>query len=263
MFKVVDNILKVFNHDIALEDGSHDIYYDPENDSIVVDPDEEVNFPRIGSYTYSAEDKKLSLTHYLEEVPNKKKPKLLRILANTKHNNNRIGLGPIYDEPGENVATYQEGIPVDFNYNASFISTMQVSTYMYIGGRVCNSSVFFGVSDYDAKPWTARGVYPCINPLVGVLLTFGMITLDPAFELQAMAEDTLNWVLNSISYVYQPYAFRRYTLMQINDWNLFSFFIKDEGGQKKEYKVSPLKLEDDSTTVPNVNWKMSTFNLLQ
>ena len=260
MFKVINKVLKVFNHEVVLEDGVHQIYYNAKTDNIAVD-NQGKDFIKIAEYSYSAKDKKLTIKDNLDKVPKKKSFHLSRILANSVGNNARIGMGPLWGEHGINsdtIQTFLEGIPVDFNYTSFFASSIQLSNYTWAGGRVCNSSLFFSDSN-DAKPWTAVPASgSCISPMVGVFLAGQMMTLNPLFGINAMAADANNWVANSTSLVYQPYVFRRYTMLQINDINLFSFFV---GG--KEIKVSPLKLEDDSMSVPDVNWKMSTFNLIQ
>lgn len=260
MFRVVNNVLKVFNHDVVLEDGTHKIYYNAETDNVMVDNADD-DFVLIAEYTCSLKNKKLTIADKLDEVPEKKRYKMPRIIANSRFNNARVAMGPVYGPNGVNsdvVQTFLEGVPVDFNYTTFFASSIQMSNYIWAGGRVCNSGVFLG-SNSESKPWTAKpSAGSCISPMVGLFLAGQMMTLNPLFGISAMAADANNWMANSTSLVYQTYIFRRYTMLQINDFNLFSFY---SGG--KEIKVSPLKLEDDSTTVPNVNWKMSTFNLIQ
>lgn len=259
MFKVINEVLKVFNHDVALEDGTHKIYYNAETDNVMVDNTEK-DFIEIGEYTCSKKNQQITIKDNLEEVPDKKSFKLPRILANSRLNNARIAMGPMYGAYGINsdvIQTFMEGIPVDFNYNSFFASSIQLSNYVWVGGRVCDSGLFEG-DNATSKPWTAKpSSGSCISPMVGLSLGGQLMMFNPFFSMN-MASDTENWEANSTSLVYQPYIFRRYTELQINDFNLFSFYV---GG--KEIKVSPLKLENDSTTVPNVNWKMSTFNLIQ
>ena len=233
MFRVVNNVLKVFNHDVALEDGTHEIYYNANTDNISVDGSDKA-FIKIAEYTYSSKNKKLRIKDQLSKVPSKKSYHLPRIIANSRYNNARVAMGPLYQH-SDIVQTFLEGIPVDFNYTTFFGGSIQMSNYSWIGGSIC-----------DPRPYTATG--SCLSPTIGIFFGWYMMSFSP-FS---------GWGISSFSRVSQTYVFRRYTMLQINDIDLFSFFV---GG--KEIKVSPLKLENDSATVPNINWKMSTFNLIQ
>jgi len=257
MFRRVDKTLFVGPSTVPIIDGEHNIYFDTSNGSAYLDNGSD-NSVLIASYKYDEQSGDFSITKYTTDMgaPDNK----YWFIGRSMWNNQRIHNGALYGSGGLDtpVSGYLEGLPIDFNYSSFVASTTAYATYVWVGGRACFSSLFFGDFGGGAHPYyTAWPWLPCADftPLMAFELSVSIMI--PVLALDVLFTDLTNYVLNIFSFVFFQYHHRRYTDFHINTANMY--FIKIG---RDEIPISPLGAID-TCDAPVLNQDLTFFNLAQ
>jgi len=266
MFKRINKTLVVGKSSVTIADGTHDIYVDTNSLNAFIDintkDNDNKNLKKIATYQYNEKTKEFTIQ---KEVVDFKEKKILKnmIIGRSMWNNSRIHMGPLYDEDGDDpVAGYIEGLPIDFNYQSFVMSTLSLALYDWIGGRSC-FAFLFDLNNDNVPFYTARAFMGCGTFGPEFMFELSISIICPIAGVNALTAQANNWIYNRWSFVYFLFSHRRYTDVQINNNNMFTLKIIEDGIEK-DISFSPLNNNaGEEYSIPDFNDDFSMFNLMQ
>jgi len=260
MFKRVEGGLVVCNKvvKIPLDGKEHGIYLNKKNLNVEIDNVTDGNNFVLVATCKISKNGEYELSKQTNDFDNKNIA--YPHLGRSKLNNFRIHSAPLFGDGGLDipVSGYLEGLPIDFNYNGFFYSSISLDTYGWAAGRSCFNSVFLGDPNAIVPYYTALPLRPCgvFSPLMEFELA--MSIMCPIFGIDMLMRDAGNYVFNMLSIAKFLYPFRRYTDLKINTKDLFS--IKVNGSI---VEMSPIETDEPESPISNATSGLSMFNLMQ
>ncbi len=231
MFRVVDGKIHVYGRWIQMIEGEHSITVNSDTGAIVTDG----NGPSVCSYTLSG-DGKISISSSLPSSGGDQIIKGLETMFQRK-----ISSGPLYEDPygdGPTMAVTLEGFIFSFNYYAIAYLVSASRPFLWTGGRVCHKTFF--TEEGAATGLNADSLYTALPSAMScgtagtdTMLREGSVmppSMGNTAFLNAMASDSLQFLINSTSIVFSYRTHRKYLFFASNVYGLFDTPFGPIGG---------------------------------